>query len=133
MMIEVVAGLIKVGSKFLIAKRTYGDAPAIGKWEFPGGKIEPSETDEEAIKREILEELGIEVNPQDYLCDYVQVYPNRTIHLKLYFCVSTTSDVVINSEHTEYALVDFKEIDNYDLAPADQALYDAIKNNFSIE
>lgn len=126
-MIEVVAGLIEVDSKYLIARRTYGDAPAIGKWEFPGGKIEENETLEEAIKREIREEIGIPVEVVEYLTDYTQVYPNRTIHLKLFYCVSKSKDININSEHTDYALVDFNEINNYDLAPADKALYDKVK------
>lgn len=126
-MIEVVAGLIEVDSKYLIAKRTFGDAPAIGKWEFPGGKVNNDESYEDAIKREILEEIGIEVDVKKYLDDYVQVYENRTIHLYLYHCVSKSGVININSEHSEYALVDFEEIGNYDLAPADYCLYEKIK------
>lgn len=126
-MIEVVVGLIEIDSKFLIARRTFGDAPAIGKWEFPGGKIEVNETDEEAMKREVLEEVGIEVDVKEYLADYTQVYPNRTIHLKLYHCISNSTDVFMNSEHTDYAIVDFNAISEYDLAPADCQLYDKIK------
>lgn len=130
-MIEVVIGLIEIDSKFLIARRTYGDAPAIGKWEFPGGKIERCETDEEAMKREALEEVGIEVDVKEFLADYIQVYETRTIHLKLYHCVSKTNDININQEHTDYAIVDFKEIGEYDLAPADYQLYEKIRDNFS--
>ncbi len=129
-MIEVVAGLIQVDSKYLIAKRTYGDAPAIGKWEFPGGKIEDQEEEDVAIKREILEEIGINVSVKEYLAEYTQVYPNRSIHLKLYHCISKSKDIEINAEHTEYALVDFEEIGQFDLAPADAALYELIKNRF---
>lgn len=127
-MIEVVAGLIQVDSKYLIAKRTFGDAPAIGKWEFPGGKVEENESDEEAIKREILEEIGVLVDVKEYLEDCIQVYETRTIHLKLYHCVSKTNVFNINAEHTEYAIVDFEDIGEYDLAPADYNLYEKIKS-----
>lgn len=126
-MIEVVAGLIEIDSKYLIARRTFGDAPAIGKWEFPGGKVESHESDEEAMKREALEEIGILVDVKEYLDDYTQVYETRTIHLRLYHCVSKSSVININSEHSEYALVNFEEIGEYDLAPADYSLYEKIK------
>ncbi len=131
-MIEVVAGLIRCNDKYIIAKRTYGDAPAIGKWEFPGGKIEDGETEEEAMIREAKEELGIDVEVVRYLTDYIQVYETRTIHLKLYYCVNKSKVININSEHTEYSLVNFEDIRNYDLAPADNELYNHIKDNYVI-
>lgn len=131
-MIEVVAGLIKCNDKFIIAKRTYGDTPAIGKWEFPGGKIEDGETDQAAMIREAKEELGIDIEVIKYLTEYTQVYTTRTIHLKLFYCVNKSEVININSEHTDYALVEFEDIANYELAPADQELYNNIKNSFMI-
>lgn len=56
--IEVAAGLLIQGQRFLIAQRAPGDACA-GLWEFPGGKLESGETAEEALKRELSEEIGI--------------------------------------------------------------------------
>ena len=63
MTIKVVAGLINFNGKYFIGKRLFGE-PA-GKYEFPGGKIEPNETPENAIKREIKEEI-IARGPQDF-------------------------------------------------------------------
>ena len=60
MMIEVVAGIIYKGDKFLIAQRNLKKSQG-GLWEFPGGKIEPGESKEEALKREIYEEFRAEI------------------------------------------------------------------------
>ena len=60
MMIEVVAGIIYKGDKFLIAQRNLKKSQG-GLWEFPGGKIEPGESREEALKREIFEEFHAEI------------------------------------------------------------------------
>jgi len=125
-MIEVVAGLIKIKDKYLIARRTDGDVGASGLFEFPGGKIEINETDEEALIREAREELNISINVLKYLCEYTQVYENRTVHLKLYLCTSLDDKILINSCHSEYTLVSFDEIKNYDLAIADKELYKLI-------
>ena len=54
-MIKVVAALIEKEGKYLIARRSTGDANVLGKWEFPGGKVQEDETGEHAIEREIME------------------------------------------------------------------------------
>lgn len=127
-MIEVVAGYIQMNNKILIAKRTYGDGPAVGKWEFPGGKINEGELDKESLIRELREELNILVNVKEYLTDTIVTYPSRTIHIKLYRCEYVSGNLRINDEHTEYELVDPEEIKNYDLVPADRELLMNISN-----
>ena len=57
-MIKVVAALIEKEGKYLIARRSTGDENVLGKWEFPGGKVQDGETEEHAIEREIKEELN---------------------------------------------------------------------------
>ena len=60
-MIDVVCGVIKNGDKYLITQR--GDEKNYGKWEFPGGKLKENELPFDSIKRELLEELELKVNP----------------------------------------------------------------------
>ena len=126
-MVEVVAGFIHVDDKILIAKRTFGSDISKDKWEFPGGKVQEGESDELALKREIMEEMKVEIDVRRYLCDDTQKYPERTIHLKLYECFALSNNILINDEHSEYKLVSFEEIGNYDLVPADKRLYDVLK------
>lgn len=127
-MIEVVAAYLEIDNKVLIAKRTYGDGPAIGKWEFPGGKINEGETPEEALIREMKEEMDIEVSVLSYICDHIEKLPTRTIHLNLYKCSKISGDIKINSEHIDYALVSKDEIEDYDLVPADRMLFNKARN-----
>ena len=67
-MVEVVAGLIWRGNKFMICQRPKDKARAL-LWEFVGGKIEPNESGEDALVRECKEELDIVVKPLDVFCD----------------------------------------------------------------
>ena len=66
-MITVVAALIKNDNRFLIAKRATGDENVLGKWEFPGGKVEAGEDEKHAIEREIKEELGIDIEENELI------------------------------------------------------------------
>lgn len=127
-MIEVVAGLIKVNDKYLIAKRSMGKTTASLKWEFPGGKVNPGEDEEMALKRELMEELSINVDVGKYLCEYTKVFPERNIHIKLYECNYIDGDIFINHEHTDYKIVDFEDIKNFDLVDADRKLYEQVSN-----
>ena len=63
--IEVVAAIIKKDNKILSTERGYGDLE--GYWEFPGGKIEPGENKEQALKREIMEEMNVEIKVGDFI------------------------------------------------------------------
>lgn len=64
--IEVVAAIIQKDEKYFATQRGYGEFE--GLWEFPGGKIEPGESHETALKREIEEELGIDISIENFLC-----------------------------------------------------------------
>ena len=117
-MIFVVAALIKKDDKILIAKRTTGDEQLIGKWEFPGGKIEPGETELQAIEREIYEEFEIKIKDKKFIINNLCEYPNKTVDLRLYECDYITGDLKLH-EHSEYKWVNKSEFLNYDLATAD--------------
>jgi 8-oxo-dGTP diphosphatase len=81
----VAAGLVFQNGRLLIAQRRKGDH--LGElWEFPGGKIEPGETAPEALRRELREELEIEVVVGDLLADVSHDYPQRRVRVSFYRC-----------------------------------------------
>lgn len=124
-MITVVAALIEKNNKYLIAKRSYG-VDTKDKWEFPGGKLEINETEEQAIEREIKEEFGVNVKALEYLTHNVCEYPSKTIDLRLYRCKYMSGEFIL-SVHTEYKYVTKEEILDYDLCPADVPLAEYVK------
>src|SRR5215471_14524364 len=83
--IDVAAGLVFRRGKLLIAQRKAG-AHLAGLWEFPGGKREPDETFEECLRRELREELGIEVIVNELIESLTHAYPEKTVHLKFFRC-----------------------------------------------
>lgn len=117
-MITVVAALIKKNNKVLIARRSTGDANVLGKWEFPGGKLEDNETEEHAIEREIKEEFEMDIKAHKFLINNICEYPNKTIDLRLYDCEYLSGKFLLHN-HSEYKFVDKKNLMNYELCPAD--------------
>ncbi len=83
--VEVAAGLVFRSGKLLITRRHAG-AHLGGLWEFPGGKRQPRETFHHCVARELREELGIEVTVDRLLQSITHAYPDKTVHLKFYFC-----------------------------------------------
>lgn len=81
----VVAAVIEDGNRFLVTRRQPGVHLA-GMWEFPGGKIDPDETHEAALRRELLEELGVEADVGECVHRTLHTYPDRTIALYFYGC-----------------------------------------------
>ena len=125
-MIKVVAALIEKEDKLLIAKRSTGDSNVLGKWEFPGGKVELDEDEMHAIEREILEEFELEIRAQKFLVNYVCEYPTKTVDLRLYSCEYVSGKFKLH-DHSEIAWVNKDELLIYDLAPADIPLAKYVK------
>ncbi|MBE6154872.1 MAG: (deoxy)nucleoside triphosphate pyrophosphohydrolase [Firmicutes bacterium] len=125
-MIKVVAALIEKDDKILIAKRSTGDEYVFGKWEFPGGKVEPNESELTAIEREILEEFELKVKAKEFITNNVCIYPTKTVDLRLYRCDYINGEFKLH-DHSEYKWVKKEEIMNYDLAPADIPLANYIR------
>ena len=90
--ISVVAAIICDGDHIFATQRGYGDWKDY--WEFPGGKVEPKEAPEEALVREIREELGAEINIDSYLTTVDYNYPKFHLNMRCYLCR------VINGELT---------------------------------
>lgn len=82
-MIRVAAAVIEHEGRILIARRRPGEHLA-GKWEFPGGKIEPGETAEECLRRELREEFSIETEIGEFLASRAHRYPEKVIELLAY-------------------------------------------------
>lgn len=118
MVINVVAAVIRdENGRILITQRNLKKAQG-GLWEFPGGKIEPEETKEHAIVREIKEELDVDIEYKDYLAEKVFEYPEKTINLIALECKKINGEIRL-LEHEAYAWVDEKELNDYEFAPAD--------------
>ena len=125
-MIKVVAALIQKENKILIAKRSTGDPNILGKWEFPGGKVELNEDELHAIEREILEEFELEIKAKKFIINNVCEYPTKTVDLRLYSCDYVIGEFKLH-DHSEIAWVNKDELLTYDLAPADIPLAQYVK------
>ncbi|HUO62083.1 MAG TPA: 8-oxo-dGTP diphosphatase MutT [Terriglobales bacterium] len=83
--IQVVAAIVERGGSYLITRRLEGTHLA-GLWEFPGGKIRPAEKPEDALRREMKEELGVETSVGDLLESVTWTYPEKTVRIFFYRC-----------------------------------------------
>jgi len=118
------AVLIKAG-KCLIAKRPNNDSLA-GLWELPGGKIELGESPETCLKREIMEELCIEVDVGQFFGGSIYHYDRGTINLQAYITTWVTGELKLLF-HDELAWVDNTTIDDYIYAPADIPIIEKVR------
>ena len=122
--ISVSAAAIVNNNKILITKRSGGDFD--GMWEFPGGKIEPNETKEETVIREIKEELDLEISVSSHLISIEYAYPNFNLEMHVYICSIISGTMVLN-EHGDFAWTSKADIENYNWIPADIEVVEAIK------
>jgi len=83
--IEVAAGLVFRDGKLLITQRP-ADGHLAGLWEFPGGKREVNESFEDCLRRELMEELAIEVDVGELVESLTHSYPEKTVHLRFFLC-----------------------------------------------
>ena len=125
-MINVVAAVIKdENGKILITQRNLQKDQG-GLWEFPGGKIEPNETREDAIIREIKEELDIDIKADNYLEEKVFNYPEKDINLIALKCSKINGKIKL-LEHEDYRWVDNSELEKFEFAPADIFIAEKLK------
>lgn len=126
--IRVSAAVIHRDGKILATQRGYGEYK--GKWEFPGGKREEGESGEEALYREIREELDSKVKIEKLICTTDYDYP--TFHLTMDVYLSTLIEGKLTLlEHEDAKWVSLDSIDNLDWLPADWSVIDEIKKHFS--
>lgn len=123
-MIEVVAGIIYKDNKFLIAQRNFKKHQG-GLWEFPGGKVEKNETYEEALIREIKEELNADIKVDECVGEKIHHYPEKDVKLK-FFKATLLSDKIETLEHEDYRWIIKNEEDKFEFAEADKAVFEWI-------
>ncbi|EGW35927.1 8-oxo-dGTP diphosphatase MutT [Desulfosporosinus sp. OT] len=128
---EVTAAIILKNNKVLIAQRAPSDKLA-GKWEFPGGKIELGETPQECLKREIKEELDVDIAVLNFFGESIFAYPSGTIKLMAFWC-KWISDEVTLKVHSQIVWVNRHELGLYDFAPADIPLVEKLKSSHEFE
>ena len=122
--IEVVAAIIRKHDKIFATQRGYGDFK--DWWEFPGGKMEAGETPEEALKREIREELSTEINVDEFLCTVEYDYPAFHLTMHCYLCSLLTESLHLN-EHEAARWLKPEDLDSVDWLPADKVVVEKLR------
>ena len=122
---DVAAGLIMCEGLLLIAQRKHGKSLEY-KWEFPGGKLEKGETLEECLKREMMEEMGLEIFIDKHFVDSSYDYDFGTIILHSFWATCKSKDIPLVLEHEQYKWINPKDLPKYDFAPADKPIIEAI-------
>jgi 8-oxo-dGTP diphosphatase len=119
--IRVVAAVLERDGKYLITqRRTTAVLPLM--WEFPGGKVEAGETDQSALKREMLHRLGVAIEVGKLISFVSHPYEHYTVDLFLYECnLVNASDVFEPRAVNAYKWVGSNEFDQYPFTPADEA------------
>ncbi len=123
-MIKVTAAIIEKDGKILIAKRRKND-PLKDKWEFPGGKIEPNETPEECLRRELQEELGVDTKIGEFICSSKYDYSHISIELLVYKVYHLSGEFKAN-EHEEIKWVAPSDLSSYEFPEADAPIADKL-------
>ena len=114
--VEVVAAVIKRDNKIFITRRGYGEF--INMWEFPGGKIEKGETREEALHREIREELELEIKNLEFLTVVDYDYENFHLTMHCFTCELAGGNLKLNA-HNDAKWVNLNELKDENWIPAD--------------
>lgn len=117
--VRVVAAIIIEKGKVFVTQRGYGEFK--DGWEFPGGKIEPGETPEEAVVREIKEELDTEVKAIELLDTVEYDYPKFHLSMDCFICKILSGDLVLK-EHEAAKWLTRETLDSVEWLPADQGL-----------
>ena len=127
--IRVVAAVIKASDDkaepiIFATQRGYGEFK--GGWEFPGGKIEAGETPQEALKREIKEELDTEISVGEFIDTIEYDYPTFHLSMDCFWCQIVSGDLVLK-EHEAAKWLTKDKLDSVDWLPADITLIDKIR------
>lgn len=123
--IEVVAAILHRDGAYFATQRGYGEFE--GMWEFPGGKIEPGESPEVALKREIQEELGVDIIIENLLCTTEYDYTSFHLTMHCYLCSVKSGDIELR-EHKSACWLRPEELGSVEWLPADKDVISQLNN-----
>ena len=123
--VRVAAAIIERDGRFFATQRGYG--PAKDGWEFPGGKIEPGETAEQALAREIREELDTEIAVGEKIAQVEHDEPGFHLSMACFLCRVISGSLILK-EHEAARWLSLAEIDTVDWLPADRIAVEALKD-----
>ncbi len=117
--VRVVAGLIQDehGRVLITQRRPQAFMPL--KWEFPGGKVEPGESDAAALARELAEELDLEVAVGEHYMGLLHAYPDFSVDFHVYRCAICGGTIAKKAVY-DFRWVTLAELDSFDFPPADE-------------
>ena len=124
--LDVVAAVIKDGDKYLLCQRNEDDDYGL-LWEFPGGCIEEGENHPQAIKREIKEELDVDIEVGELISEFSDESPVLKIRIFLFSC-SIKAGTLDAKDCKDFGFFSIGEFDKVALAPADKKIYSYFKN-----
>jgi 8-oxo-dGTP diphosphatase len=122
---KVTAAVIEKNGKILIARRKPADSRA-GKWEFPGGKLEPGETPEACLSRELREELGIETEVGAFFCSSTFAYPDLAVELLVYRTSYVSGEIALH-DHDRVEWISPEALCETDFCEADKPVVRKLK------
>jgi 8-oxo-dGTP diphosphatase len=122
--IKVVAAIIKSDNRIFATQRGYGEFA--GGWEFPGGKVEAGETPQQALVREIKEELDTDIEVQDYVETVEYDYSSFHLTMQCYLCTVKSGELTLK-EHISAKWLTRDTLDGVDWLPADKGLIEALR------
>ena len=129
--VRVVAAVIRSEDKIFATARGYGEFK--GQWEFPGGKIEPGETPQEALVREIQEELDVKIEVGDLIDTIEYDYPSFHLSMDCFWCIVTAGEITLK-EAEDACWLSKDELYSVDWLPADMELIEKlVLSNKSLE
>ncbi|MDE6895695.1 MAG: 8-oxo-dGTP diphosphatase MutT [Lachnospiraceae bacterium] len=127
--IEVAAAIITHSGRIFATQRGYGEFK--DGWEFPGGKMEPGETPQQALVREIQEELDTEIEVGELVETVEYDYPGFHLTMHCFLCTIRSGDLVLK-EHEAARWLTREELDDVDWLPADVAVAEKLKETMRI-